>query len=864
MRYYWSFIFLLPLFLLSSFFFKNHSSQKSQQELTRDWAQSQIEPYLKNLAFIKQRQIASEPKESGQIAVDLANRSAIYIQEPNFEFESNEIINPEELLKLQDYIASHRGEMGAPGTLRFRLKYLNQFQVKDAIYVRFQQVVQRSIRRSYFIEVEGATVVARIQNKRLVRLNSNLKIPPQLDFVSQTPGLRFDFSDNEMSKLMTLIKSQEEFSTDLRTYMNVLATKANRPINFDAFLNREVPEQKVLLNYFFSKLDRFDTARLLVDLATKGNLSLIQYESSWMMQATSFLNLPIQFDIEIPDNHDRQLVVRNFRELYHKVTPIRGFQSPFFPGGQKVEGGEVGTLAATRMQQVVNYFSKNFGWTSYGGKNSELPIDIHTQLKNIDFRENAAWLSSVKKLIVGEGGDRIYNLPNSVSVLGHEYSHAILQFGSGLVYRSQAGAINEHFADIQGASIEAYLNNQGLYGFTVGQDVLRPEIKSEKLKLLDLILLNSKYSEEQIRNFSLRKVGLRHLFAPALSFATQYDHIKDVTAAYTDHCQPSVDNDNCGVHTASGVPNKAASLIISILGLEPTRELFFNTVVYRLRQDATFTDYLIQLYQECLSTPNLANRCDVILASFAVVGVNHPDFKISNLSPEPVQPKSNLQPPAPEEKVKMLPDQATTPTIKLCGWIQQSADGSHIRIVDNKFNAILAKRNYPVKTSGDYSALSAITCGCVDGHLTQTSTAQNKLQNLFLDVSGVQDRGQACLQDPKLRALKPPPVTTQAIPVSDQNLQIEKNYCGWISINSKSKNITILDNRFDPVILVSGYNNSTQGQYQSLYEMQCACVKGRLAQTQNSNDVVFNYFSVISKDGITKKSPESCVGLQWK
>ncbi len=324
------------------------------------------------------------------------------------------------------------------------------------------------------------------------------------------------------------------------------------------------------------------------------------------------------------------------------------------------------------MRQIVHYYANQFGWQSYGGPQSDKAVEIYTQLSSIDFRENAIWVGDMEKFLVGEGGDSIFDLDNSLSVLGHEYSHAILKFSSGLLYHGQSGAINEHFADIQGATISAMLEKDGHFDFTIGSEVLRPSIKAEKQKILSLILPQLNYSSEQVRDFSLNQIGLRHLFSPALSIATQYDNLSAVRAVYPEDCQPSIDNDNCGVHSASGVPNKAVSLIIAILGLEQTRSLFFNTVTNRLGEESSFSDYLFQLYEECKDTPVIANRCEVIIASFAAVGVTHPQFWVQ-------------QPEAPQEKATALPTQdgSSTPVVKICGWVQKQENDAW-EIFDDK------------------------------------------------------------------------------------------------------------------------------------------------------------------------------------
>ncbi|MEK7355131.1 MAG: M4 family metallopeptidase, partial [Bdellovibrionota bacterium] len=474
-----------------------------------------------------------------------------------------------------------------------------------------------------------------------------------------------------------------------------------------------------------------------------------------------------------------------------------------------------------------------------------------------DFRENASWVGSMQKFIVGEGGATLQHIDDSLSVLGHEYSHAIIQFSSGLAYRGQSGALNEHFADIQGATLDATINNGGKFRFTIGEEILTPAVKTEKAKILDLIFSNQKYSSFDIARFSLNQVGLRHLFAPMLSLSTQYDSLAELKKVYPDSCQPSVDNDNCGVHSASGLPNKAASMIISTLGLDETRSLFFNTLVYRLNPSSNFRDYLVQLVEECKATPKLMSKCDVIVSSFAQVGVTYPrPGEVSTPSPRAVP--SNGQ-----SVTSLLPvtRNASTPPLKFCGWVDKAND-DRIRIFDDKYNGTIVKRNYDVKTQGDFSALQDSNCACVTGRLTQTTNARGEMINAFLDVMQIENRGNACelersLSD-KRPSKEPDHVDTQLDPA------VPHYFCGWVSVNSQSRNVTIIDNKYDVALIASGYPNLTSGDYSEIYRNQCACAYGKIAQMQNSKGTTFNYLSTVEGKRVVYKAPEACVGIEWK
>lgn len=783
------------------------------------------------------------------IQVYLPNQALITIPGSAEVYSNGPALTPEEVVRLRLFLEGLR--LGFASTAaRYDLNFVSQTQVGAQLYVRFQQVLRRHIRsEAYEVPIEGASIVAVISGGRLQRLNSNLMPEPDIGGYFAQPTLQFDFTDSEFAHMIGLLKTNESAAASMRAYLDSIARRTGRAFNFDQFMNRQLSEQREMLNGLFGAMGRTSVLRLLIDLARGHRLSMIRYGRIWMLQARGAFDLPIQFDIELPAGPGAALKIKNLRNDSHKIALIHGFQSPLFPGGKKTEGGESAERAIRRMQQVMNYFAGNFGWTSFGGKNSADEVIVHTALKSLDFRENAAWVGSIRKFIVGEGGGNLYRLDNSISVLGHEFAHAILMHSSALVYRNESGALNEHFADLQGASIEATVEHSGVFDFTVGRDVLTPAVAAEKEKLLELVFTKYGYRNDEIRSFSLDRVALRHFYAPSLSFSTQYDHVKTLREVYTADCQPSIDNDNCGVHTASGVPNKAAALIISALGLEPTRSMFFNTLVYRLNASSTFEDYLVQLYDECLNTPAVAARCDVVLNAFATVGIVHPRLP---RNPAPQTPSVAGETPLP------LPDRATSPVLKFCGWVDLGPHES-VRIFDDRYNAVIVPRNYEVQTKGNYQAVRRSQCACVSGRVTQIPGEKGDLMNALLNVESVEDRADACLLDARIRDKKPPKY------VDSGQLKLNPHqYCGWVSVNSASKNVTIIDNRFDVAILASGYPNLTKGNYTDVYQNQCACVIGKISTVTNIKGTTFNYFTELEANGIIPRTYEACTGLQWR
>lgn len=839
--------------LLLGVLLSNQSFAREDEDPARVRALGILQPYLQAIKNSDSR-LKIPSVDLDQVKVFLVNNQTTTLPAPREDFPNKGTLAADQIDSLKNYITSNRAVLGAEGTTRFGLQFVVQNNDGNAVYVRFRQVVAREIlNQPYVIPIEGAQIIANIENGRLKTLNSQLVQPPSLVNALNSPGFRLLFSDNEMAHFMGLIKMNDTSSALVQLFLSQITGILNAQFTYSSFLNRQLSEQRQIFERAFSSMGSIALRRFIISSAQKNRIAFVRYGSEWRIQVSELFELPIQFDVSLPQEPGKFLEVTNLRHISHKISPVFAFESPFYPGGKKNTNTDHTQRAIAQMTTIMDFFYRHFGWSSYDGKDSDTPVEIFTQLKSLDFLGNAAWLSTRKQFVIGEDSDSLHNLVDSRSVMGHEYTHAIVQFSSGLVYRGESGAINEHFADLQGASIQAEHDNN--FKFTVGSEILRPQVVEEKKKLLDLIFLKTKYTDEEIREFSLDHIGLRHLFAPVLSYATQYDNLNDARKAYGLDCQPSVDNDNCGVHTVSGVANKAAALIIAAIGFEETQSLFFNTVVYRLSSTASLEDYVVHLHEECLSNPTLVNQCDLILASFAAVGVRHPQL-LKTITP-PATPLPNKENPA-DQKATSSMSYAKSPELKFCGWVDLRQNDD-VRIYDDKYNATMITRNNVVRTQGDFIKIKGWHCACATGQVTQTVDRNGSVFNAFTSVSSIEDRGVACAHDKKIRLKKP------AKEPIDLNFKTRSHmFCGWVSVSSASRNITIIDNRYDAAILVNGYKNLTKGDFTDVYKNQCSCVSGKLAETTNSKGTVFNYFSSIEPNGIQIRPKEACFGIQWR
>ncbi len=143
-------------------------------------------------------------------------------------------------------------------------------------------------------------------------------------------------------------------------------------------------------------------------------------------------------------------------------------------------------------------------------------------------------------MVFGDGDGEIFDrFTKSLTVIGHELSHGVVQYTAGLVYRGQSGALNESVADVFGALVEQYALEQDVAAasWLIGEGLFTDQVEGN---------------------------ALRSMSAPG----TAYDDDvlgKDPQPAHFDD-YIDTDDDNGGVHLNSGIPNRAFFLAADALG----------------------------------------------------------------------------------------------------------------------------------------------------------------------------------------------------------------------------------------------------------------------------------------------------------
>jgi len=138
--------------------------------------------------------------------------------------------------------------------------------------------------------------------------------------------------------------------------------------------------------------------------------------------------------------------------------------------------------------------------------------------------ENAFFNSFTQSLLYGDGNGSPFSA--ALDVIAHEMTHSFTNNSSNLVYANQSGAMNESMSDIFGYLAEAYYQDGG--DWLIGEDVIPG--------------------------------GIRDMSHPP-NFRDP-DNINSVSfIPVTDN--PNGSNDQGGVHTNSGIPNKVFYLLVT-------------------------------------------------------------------------------------------------------------------------------------------------------------------------------------------------------------------------------------------------------------------------------------------------------------
>jgi Zinc metalloprotease (elastase) len=211
--------------------------------------------------------------------------------------------------------------------------------------------------------------------------------------------------------------------------------------------------------------------------------------------------------------------------------------------GDPATGDAAADEAYDGLGATYDLFLEEYGRCSIDDRDMPLIASVHYRRSY----DNAFF--DGEQMVFGDGdeddeeipvGERIFNrFTIAVDIMGHELTHGVTDRTAGLVYRDQSGALNESISDVFGSMVKQKSLGQEAQDadWLIGEGLFTANVHGVALR-------------------SMKNPGSAY-DDPVLGKDDQPDHM----SGYVD-----TQSDNGGVHTNSGIPNKAFYLAATSIG----------------------------------------------------------------------------------------------------------------------------------------------------------------------------------------------------------------------------------------------------------------------------------------------------------
>ncbi|HTP09328.1 MAG TPA: M4 family metallopeptidase [Anaerolineae bacterium] len=236
------------------------------------------------------------------------------------------------------------------------------------------------------------------------------------------------------------------------------------------------------------------------------------------------------------------------------------------PGRLLIDEGErskdaIAQAAHDNAGKVYDYYFNTFQRDGIDDQGGAMVSTVHYGSDPED-AENAAWMGEAQQMVYGDGGKVFKPLPYGLDVVGHEFTHGIIDSTSGLIYEGQSGALNESYADVFGALID-----RG--NWTIGETVIK----------------SPPYPLKYLRSLADPTGGGNYDVNDPLNSVGQPANMSEYAdLPYTRK------GDNGGVHVNSGIPNLVAYLIAQAIGPEKLEQIYYRALTQYLTPNSDFAD----------------------------------------------------------------------------------------------------------------------------------------------------------------------------------------------------------------------------------------------------------------------------------
>jgi bacillolysin len=306
--------------------------------------------------------------------------------------------------------------------------------------------------------------------------------------------------------------------------------------------------------------------------ALLGNPGLRESTLVWRTEVTPIELFPLRELVLI--DAQAGVVVLNFNQIDTalKLRTYDANNTKSLPGTLRCDetnltcsGGDAHEVAAHKYaRDTYNFYFNNHSRDSIDNAGLTLHSTVHFDSNY----PNAFWNGN--QMVYGDA----FGFPLADDVVGHELTHGVTQYESSLIYFYESGAINESFSDVWGEFVD---------------------------------LINAAGTDT---------AGVRWLMGEDISGLGAIRNMKNPPAfSQPDKMSSSLyyygPDDNGGVHTNSGVNNKAAYLMtdggtfngitVAALGLTKVAKIYYEVQTNLLTSTAGYTDLGNVLYQACFN-----------------------------------------------------------------------------------------------------------------------------------------------------------------------------------------------------------------------------------------------------------------------
>jgi Zn-dependent metalloprotease len=263
--------------------------------------------------------------------------------------------------------------------------------------------------------------------------------------------------------------------------------------------------------------------------------------------------------------------------------------------GSNASGDPAVDEAYDFMGDTFNFYWNIFQRDSLDNNGLPLTGTVHFS-QNYD---NAYW--NGQQMVYGDGDNVSFTrFTVCVDVIGHEMTHGVTQYESGLIYYGQPGAVNESISDAFGSMVRQYYYGQSVdqADWLIGKELLLPSVNGRAIR--DMANPGTAYDD------------------PILGQDPQPANMSNYVNTL---------EDNGGVHINSGIPNKAfhnAAMYIGGNSWEGVGPIWYGTCTGgQLDSHASIQDFasLTVATAQQLS-PGSTSYPDAVRQGWADVGVS--------------------------------------------------------------------------------------------------------------------------------------------------------------------------------------------------------------------------------------------------